>query len=318
MTREYHAREKREDPPHCMIEGGPATIEADMLQGKYPLLIALVLGLMAGVIAYGAIKQQQKVVREGWAVKRILCAMQDIEEGSELGEEMVDVCEIPEKFVTESFIAVPESEDKESLIPYGQKVIVPLKKGDPILYSHFEARREFALSEAIPAKARAISIEVQEKSAVNQLVRPNDHVDVIGTFRDAEGKELIATTVLQNIIVLATGRTTGTSVSATDEDKKYTHVALLVLPEEAEILALAAESGTLSLTLRNPKDIGTEDVRDTKTTLATIFTGDRQQVEMKKRVESFQATTAIEVFAGPSKRLEEANKASVAPTMPKK
>lgn len=270
-----------------------------MLQGKYPLLIALVLGLMAGVIAYSAIRQRERAVREGWGVKRILCAQADIEEGTELDDSMIDVCEIPEKFITESFISVPETEDKDSLVPYGQKVIVPLKKGDPILYSHFEARKEFALSEAIPSKARAISVEVAEKSAVNQLIRPNDHVDIVGTFRDNEGKELIATTVLQNVIVLATGRTTGTTVSPTEEDRKYTHVALLVLPEEAEILALAAESGTLSLVLRNPKDIGIEDVRETKTTVATIFSGERQKIDNQVRTKTFQAVTAtIDVIKG--------------------
>jgi len=132
---------------------------------------------------------------------------------------------------------------------------------------------------------------------VDQLIRPNDHVDIVGTFRDSEGKELIATTVLQNIIVLATGRTTGTSVTVADEDKKYSHVALLVLPEEAEILALAEESGTLSLTLRNPKDIGVEQAREKKTTIATIFTGERQAILNDQRTKQIQAA-GIEVIRG--------------------
>jgi pilus assembly protein CpaB len=269
-----------------------------MLQGRYPLLIAIALGLMAGVIAYSAIKQREKAVREGWAVKRILCAQQDIEEGTELDESMIDVCEIPEKFVTESFIAVPDAEDKDSLVPYGQRIIVPLKKGDPLLYSHFDPRKEAALSEAIPAKARAISVDVGPKTAVNLLIQPNDHVDVVGTFRDNEGKELIATTVLQNIIVLATGHQTGTSLAKKEEG--YANVALLVLPEEAEILALASAAGSLSLTLRNPKDIGVEEVHDTKTTLATIFTGDRQKLDNEVRQKTFQAPppATIEVIHG--------------------
>lgn len=270
-----------------------------MLQGKYPLLIALVLGLMAGVIAYSAIRAREKAVREGWGVKRILCAQSDVDEGSELDESMVDVCEIPEKFVTESFIAVPETEDKDSLIPYGQKIIVPLRKGDPILYSHFEAKRETALSEAIPPKARAISLEVHEKSSVNTLIRPNDHVDVVGTFRDNDGKELIATTVLQNIVVLATGRTTGVTTSPAEEDRKYSHIALLVLPEEAEILALAEEAGTLSLTLRNRNDIGVEQNQGEKTTLKTIFGGEREKILADTRAKSVQkGPDQIEVIKG--------------------
>jgi pilus assembly protein CpaB len=291
-----------------------------MLQGKYPLLIALVLGLMAGVIAYSAIRAREKAVREGWGVKRVLCAQQDVDEGSELDESMVDVCEIPEKFVTESFIAVPETEDKDSLIPYGQKIIVPLRKGDPILYSHFEAKRETALSEAIPPKARAISLEVHEKSSVNTLIRPNDHVDVVGTFRDNDGKELIATTVLQNIVVLATGRTTGVTTSPTEEDRKYSHIALLVLPEEAEILALAEEAGTLSLTLRNRNDIGVEQNQGEKTTLKTIFTGDREKALSEKRNITVQKPTdsGIIMIMGKTKSKEENDKSDTtkAPVLP--
>ena len=64
-------------------------------------------------------------------------------------------------------------------------------------------------------------------------------------------------------------------MTVSDEDKKYTHIALLVLPEEAEILALAAESGTLSLTLRNPNDTADEK-RDNKVTdKKTLLTGTR-------------------------------------------
>lgn len=248
-----------------------------MLQGKYPLIIALVLGIMAGVIAYSAITAKEKAVRAGWSVKRVLCAQNDIDEGRELDEGSYTVCEIPEKFVTESFIIVGE-EEVDSVVPYGQKLIVPLKKGDPILYSHFESRREFPMAEAVTPKMRAVSVEVSEKSAVNHLIKPNDHVDVIGTFRTTEGTELVATTVLQNVIVLATGRTTGTSVNVSEEDRKYTHIALLVMPEEAEILSLAAESGTLSLSLRNPSDNSLEQMdANSVTKVATLFTRERQK-----------------------------------------
>lgn len=285
-----------------------------MLQGKYPLLIALVLGLMAGAIAYSYIQAKDKEVRAGWDVKRILCAAQDIDEGTPLDESMVDVCEIPDKFITDSFMVVKDTEDKDTLVPYGQKVIVPLKKGDPILVSHFEARRELALSEAIPVKARAISLSVQEKSAVNQLIRPNDHVDVVGTFRDEDGKELIATTVLQNIIVLATGHTTGTTTTPAEEDKRYTHVALMVLPEEAEILALAEEAGTLSLTLRNPKDLGVQDVGGEKTTLKTLFTGEKEKIANEKRSNGIQAAP-IDIIRG-GKSDEQSVRPAVAPAPP--
>lgn len=275
-----------------------------MLQGKYPLLIALVLGLLAGVIAYSAIKARESEVRVGWETARILCAATDIVEGTELDGDMVARCEIPEKFITDSFIRIPDGDSQGEMMPYGQKVLVPLKAGDPVLYSHFESQRDFALSEGIPTKARAIAIEVGEKASVNQWIRPNDHVDVIGTFRDTETRELIAVTLLENLIVLATGHHSGMSPYMTDEDKRYTHVVLLVMSEEAEILALAAETGSLTLTLRNPRDLDVVEKRTTKTDQKTLLTGERSALLRAERAKTWQRQE-VEIITGSSSKKQQ-------------
>ncbi len=88
-------------------------------------------------------------------------------------------------------------------------------------------------------------------------MRPNDHVDIIGTFKDPQTSEQVAVTLLQNVIVLATGKITGTTnVNLIPEgQREYNNVSLLVIPEEAEILVLAQELGALTLSLRNEDDI---------------------------------------------------------------
>lgn len=273
-----------------------------MLQGKYPLLIALVLGLLAGVIAYSAITARMAEAGRHWETAFILCATQDVVEGTELEGDMMGPCEIPRRFITDSFILLPEGEGEAEMMPYGQKVLVPLKAGDPILYSHFESQRDFALSEGIPEKARAVAIEVNEKASVNQWIRPNDHVDVIGTFRDTETRELIAVTLLENLIVLATGHHSGMSPYMSEDDKRYTHVVLLVLNEEAEILTLAAETGNLTLTLRNPRDLDVAEERTSKTDTVTLLTGKRSALLREKRAKSFQPPSTIEVYRGASGR----------------
>lgn len=267
-----------------------------MLQGKTPLLIALVLGLLAALISASAITSAERRVREGWDPVKVVCASADVSEGDELTDESVTTCDMPSKFVTDSFIRQEGDSDNVSQV-IGQRVLVPLKANDPILYSHFESQRDFALSEGIPTKARAIAIEVQDKSSVAQWVRPNDHVDVVGSFRDPESHEMVTVTLLENLIVLATGKITGMTVYASEEDKKYQHVVLLTLPEEAEILALAQESGTLTLTLRNPRDLETGDEeRKKKTDAATLLTG-RQSELRRKRETTFQQPT-VEVIKG--------------------
>jgi len=92
------------------------------------------------------------------------------------------------------------------------------------------------------------------------------------------------------VIVLATGRITGTTnVSQIKEDqRKYTTVTLVVLPEEVEILALASSQGVLSLSLRNPEDSGTRG-KDTKATLKDLKSEKKRKDLLRKRRRSFQS-----------------------------
>src|SRR5438067_2087724 len=173
---------------------------------------------------------------------------------------MVAIREVPSRFVTDSYTKV-EDDGSVKNDPVGQRVLVPLKAGDPILLSHLEPAREAEFSTMISAKGRAVTIDVQERNAVGLWVRPNDHVDVVGSFRDPESQNLKTVTLLQNVVVLATGKVNANTTVVPDEDKRYTTVTLLVLPEEAEILALAQETGTLTLLLRNPDDLDYQEKR---------------------------------------------------------
>jgi len=257
-----------------------------VLSGKNPLLIALALGIFAGLVAYWAIKAQQKKVRDDWKTVKVLCAAQDVPEGSELDREMVAVRDIPAKFVTESFMKVGDDGSMKD-DPVGQRVLVPLKAGDPILASHFESAREAEFSTMINPKGRAFTIDVQERNAVGLWVRPNDHVDVVGSFRDPESQNLKTVTLLQNVVVLATGKVNANTTFVADEDKRYTTVTLLVLPEEAEILALAQETGTLTLLLRNPDDLDYQEKR-TVIDQKQLLTGERAGELQQRRYRTIQ------------------------------
>jgi pilus assembly protein CpaB len=162
-----------------------------------------------------------------------------------------------------------------------------MKAGDPILLSHLEAAREVDFSTMINAKGRAVTIDVQERNAVGLWVRPNDHVDVLGSFRDAKEQQLKTVTLLQNVVVLATGHVNASTSRVPEEDRRYTSVTLLVLPEEAEILTLAQETGTLTLSLRNPEDMGHHDDR-VIVDQRQLLTGERARELQEKRYRTIQ------------------------------
>ncbi|MGI5865876.1 MAG: Flp pilus assembly protein CpaB [Myxococcales bacterium] len=102
---------------------------------------------------------------------------------------------------------------------------------------------------------------------------PNDHVDVIAVLPSSEGKGMVATTVLENALVVATGKTTAkTNINLIPEDERaFKHVSLLVAPEEAERLALAQALGKLTLVLRSPENKGIRKSA-APTTVKALFT----------------------------------------------
>jgi pilus assembly protein CpaB len=256
-----------------------------MLKGKTPLIIAAVLGVVAFLVSWSAINKQKADARRGWNLVPVVVAAVDISEGTVVTMEMISQRSIPEQFVTSSVV----KPDSASYI-VNQKVLVPLQAGDPLLWSQFETSKAAErLSSKVQKKARAITIEAKSTTAVGGWVRPNDHVDIIGTFKDPQTGEQVAVTLLQNVIVLATGKITGTTnINLVPEGQRdYNNVSLLVIPEEAEILVLAQELGALTMSLRNEEDIDVLEERG-RATINTLLSGERTKVLQQKRFNTIQ------------------------------
>jgi pilus assembly protein CpaB len=268
--------------------------------GKRSSLLALVLGLLAGLATWSAIESQQRKLRDDWKTVKVLCAARDVADCAELTRAMVAVREMPARFLTGSYVSV-EADGSVKNDPVGQRVLVPLKAGDPILVSQFAPARDADLSTMVRPKGRAVTVDVQERNAVGLWVRPNDHVDVVGSFRDPQTQQLKSVTLLQNVVVLATGRINASTSAPPDDDRRYNSVTLLVLPEEAEILTLAQETGTLTLLLRNPDDLDSQDKRAV-VDQRQLLTGERAGELQQKRYRTIQIIRGARSEAGPVAR----------------
>jgi pilus assembly protein CpaB len=53
-----------------------------MLKGKTPLIVAITLAVIAGAVAYSAIRKQQADARRGWVLNEVLVATTDMSEGT--------------------------------------------------------------------------------------------------------------------------------------------------------------------------------------------------------------------------------------------
>ena len=245
-----------------------------MLRGKLPLVIGVILGIIAGSIAYMSIKKERERIKRGWEVGQILVAAQEIKAGTKLTSDMLTVGTMPLKYIRDGML---RPSNKGFII--GQPVSTDIHANDPIFDYDIEVVNVTeGLSKMIQKGGRAVSLSIFGSAAVANWVRPNDHVDIIGVFKDPNTRQQVAMTLLEDVIVIATGQYTGENFKSATKDVRgqvsYSNITLYVLPQEAEILILAQNMGSLYLTLRNPEDLSSLTSKG-RVTLDTIFTGDR-------------------------------------------
>lgn len=108
------------------------------------------------------------------------------------------------------------------------------------------------LAPIIPPGMRAVSIRVDQVVGVSGFVLPGMRVDVLLTGSPPSGEGKVTVTVLQNIQVLSAGQ--AIEPDARGHAMNATTVTLLVTPQQAEILTLAANEGRVQLVLRNGTD----------------------------------------------------------------
>jgi len=85
----------------------------------------------------------------------------------------------------------------------GRVVITGSRRGDVAIHAVRRATRDRLdhIKLEVRETSSGVTIEANTTSSVGGWVRPNDHVDVIGTFRDPQTNENVAVTLLQNLVV---------------------------------------------------------------------------------------------------------------------
>ncbi len=270
-----------------------------MLQGRTPLIIAAVFAVLAGVVAYLLVKKQREAITRGWDPVEVIVANRDLQVGDTLTREALAVGTLPRRSVTRSVVTV---EDFNRAPVVGRKLGTPMLAGDVLLYSHIHTLAgDQKLSSTIQEKGRAVSVRVSPESSVHHWIEPGDRVDVLGVFRDGR-RDMAAVTMLQNVIVLATGRIGGRTNRRllSEAERAYNTVTLHVLPEAAEMLLLGQELGQLYLTLRSPEDNEIYDLGEGRTTLQTLLTGERSKRISKTQSKIFK----VEIIRGDRRETE--------------
>jgi pilus assembly protein CpaB len=216
------------------------------------VFLVLALALTAGgVLAFGTYNYVQKGPAAAAAAvptKHVVVAASDLDIGAELRQDDLRQIEWPANAVPESAIS-----DPQEII--GRGLIVPVVENEPILPAKLASKDEgVGLPPAIPPGLRAVSVRVNEVIGVAGYVVPGTRVDVVTTLNASQqAQNITSKVILSNVQVLAAG----TKIERDTEKGKpiaVNVVTLLVNPNEAERLTLAATEGKIQLALRNPLD----------------------------------------------------------------
>lgn len=265
-----------------------------MLKGWVPIAVAVLLGLGAFAAAYTSIKVREAEVTRGWDLVEVLTYKESMRPGAVVTNDSLDVSVMPRRFFHQSVIMTPQYKGEA----IAKELLVHVEQGQPVHWYQLAGLREQdLLSSQVREGFRAVTINVSEATSVAHWITPNDAIDVIGSFRDPTKRQLTTVTLLQNVSVLATGRTSAIVGSSREGSEDYTSITLQVLPQEAEILVLATEIGNLHLTLRNRSDQGVLEQR-ARTTIETLITGTRLEELERRRVKTIEIIRGLQKQGG--------------------
>lgn len=219
------------------------------MQRRVVIILALAL-LSGGLAAYLAFTylREPPAEEEGAAaaVTEAVVAARPMDVGHVLSEEDVKVVDWPGASLPSGYAASVSE-------VVGRGLITPVAANEPLLSGKL-ARAEAGggLPITIPEGKRAMSVAVNEVIGVAGFVLPGTRVDVLVTAAPPDGGSEDTQIVLQDVEVLSSGQRINRSTQG--EPQTVSVVTLLVGPQEAETLTLAADQGQLQLALRNTLD----------------------------------------------------------------
>lgn len=239
------------------------------MKEKIVLVLSILVGLAAFWLTNRYLEAEREKLFEGAEKIRVVVAGRDLPAGGVLAVE-----DLAQKSVYKTAVGenVVRPEDVGTIVD--KRLRYSLREGEPVWWSYVDVpdRRRAGLAPMIKSGLRAVSISLGGSDTVSGLVQPNDRVDILGTFtfpgRGPGGEqETVTLTVLQDVTVLATGqqlaRTEPGSPQTGWRPGGYSTVTLEVTPREAELLTFIQHmkgQGQLTLTLRNPEDVGFESL----------------------------------------------------------
>jgi pilus assembly protein CpaB len=219
------------------------------------MALALLSGLAAAWLALNYLRQPESPIRTADPVAtEVVVAARDLSLGTVLTAEDVKLADWPGALLPEGYSASVEE-------VLGRGVITNVVLNEPLI------SRKMAVKEAggglpivIPEGMRGVSVRVDDVISIAGFVVPGTRVDVMVTLdQGSQSGDPVTKLILQMIPVLTSGQVVEQDING--EPIQVTVITLLVTPEQAEELVLAATRGRIQLALRNTLDVDSVDTQ---------------------------------------------------------
>lgn len=182
----------------------------------------------------------------------VIVAAAPIEFGTKLTKEMFHEAQLPAAIVPDgSFKAMDDVIGKGD-----RRALRRIGRNEVILASAVSgASDRLSTSGMIDAGKRAAAVKLSDVAGVGGLVQPGDRVDVMVTRTVPNSAEVFTDLLFQNVRVLALDQDSNLAREGDNLKKVPTSATIEVTVAQAQKLALAQITGTVSLALRSVADL---------------------------------------------------------------
>lgn len=220
---------------------------------KKRTLLVLLLAIVSGAVAaFSALRYLQErpaplvAAAPTVTTQPVVVAARDLPLGHKLTEEDVQTVDWPAASLPAGAATTPSEVVGRAIVGevYTNEAILPAKLADTGL---------FGMIPLIEPGMRALSVAVDQVIGVAGFVTPQTRVDVILIMQPVGSNETVSKVILQNIQALGANQ----QITETENGEPIvsTVVTVLVTPEQAEKLSLAANQGRIQMALRNTLDL---------------------------------------------------------------
>ena len=248
------------------------------------LWISIGAALFAAFLIFSYTQEKTKEISKVLGAQTsVVVASQFINEMQTVQEDMVELAQVPEKFVQPGYAR--QVEDVVGLI-----ALAPINKGEQILNNKvILPGPETGLSLQVSPGKRAVTVPINETRAVARLLKPGDRVDMVVAvdFNAGTSQKRYIKTMLQDMVILATGKRVMNELPRIHEEiggqdyiknlrteNDFSTVTVEATPEDTQkiIYLLSTDPDSIFFTLRHPSDSGILPVLR-QTDLADILGG---------------------------------------------